>query len=46
MTEQKTFDITRYPEGPQEVIKYIDWLETDEEKMAALNLFVFLSYQL
>ena len=46
MAEQNTFDITKYPEGPKEVIKYMDWLETEEEKMAALNLFVFLSFQL
>lgn len=40
------FDITKYPEGPQEIIRHIDWLSTDEEKMAALNVFVFLSFQL
>ena len=35
----RTVDITKYPEGPNEVIKHMDYLETDEERMATLMLF-------
>ncbi len=45
MSNEK-IDITKYPEGPQEIMKYIDWVETDEEKQAALATFVFLCFQL
>lgn len=42
--EKKAVDITRYPEGPQEIIKYMDYLETDEERMAVLWSFVYRTH--
>lgn len=33
-------DITKYPEGPQEIIKYMDYLPEDEKaRLAALEAF-------
>lgn len=40
MEEKKAIDLSNYPEGAQEVIKYMDWLETDEERLASLITFL------
>ena len=29
--QEKKFDITKYPEGPLEIIKYMDYLDEDGE---------------
>ena len=34
-------DITKYPEGPDEIMKYMDYMEDDEEKMALIISFVY-----
>lgn len=40
MEENKVVDLSSYPEGAQEIIKYMDWLETDEQRMASLMMFL------
>lgn len=44
--QEKKIDITKYPEGPQEIIKYMDYLDTDEERMRVLWSFVYKTFAL
>ncbi len=38
---EEKVDITKYPEGPQEVIKYMDYLPDDEQtRMKYLFMYV------
>lgn len=37
-------DMTKYPEGPQEIIQYMDWLPDDDEvRMTWLNIFALVA---
>lgn len=39
--ETKAFDITKYPEGPLEIIKHMGYLAVpDEERLAYLRAYV------
>lgn len=40
MPEDKV-DITRFPEGPQEIMKHMDYIEDDDEKMALILSFAY-----
>lgn len=39
--ETKEFDITKYPEGPMEIIKHMGYLPVpDEERLAYLTAYI------
>ena len=46
MEPSKTLGEMEYEEAIQAVSKHIDWLETDEERLAAINAFIFTLFQL
>ena len=44
--EEKKIDITKYPKGPQAIIKAMDYLETDEERWSVFWGFVYKTFSL
>lgn len=38
-------DITKYPQGPQEIVKYMDYLP-EEERMGVLMGFIYKTFSL
>lgn len=44
--EKKQFDITKFPEGPQEIIKYMDYMPDDDaQRMGLLMTYMWLLIQ-
>lgn len=46
MENKEFIDITKFPEGPQEIMKYMDYAENDAEKAAIFWGFVYKLFSL